>query len=150
MKNKTPLIKALNQSLANTIDLKLQVKQAHWNVQGPHFLSLHELFDKIAAETDEYVDMLAERVRQLGGMAEGSLQMAAKASSLKAYPEQVKNSQQHLMILETAIEVVCEDLHKLIGIADKEDDYVTADLGTGVIRGLDKWRWFVESHLVGE
>lgn len=148
MKNKILLIKALNQSLADTIDLKLQVKQAHWNVQGANFISLHELFDKIAAETEEYVDMLAERVRQLGGIAAGSLQMTAKASSLKAYPEHVKNSQQHLEILESAIGVVCEHVHKLIDMANAENDYVTADLGTEVIRGLDKWRWFVGSHLV--
>ncbi len=43
-----PVIKNLNQHLATLIDLKLQAKQAHWNVKGPQFIALHELFDKVA------------------------------------------------------------------------------------------------------
>ena len=56
------LIGILNQKLADIIDLQTQLKQAHWNVKGPHFIGLHELFDKIAEDVESYVDMIAERV----------------------------------------------------------------------------------------
>ncbi len=61
------MITLLNQQLADALDLGLQAKQAHWNVKGPNFLSLHELFDKVATELDELTDELAERAVELGG-----------------------------------------------------------------------------------
>src|SRR5205814_10710067 len=60
----------LNNRLAEAIDLQTQVKQAHWNVKGPQFIALHKLFDEINDAVVEYVDLLAERVVQLGGTAE--------------------------------------------------------------------------------
>src|SRR5262249_19780307 len=65
------LIGIINQRLADAVDLQMQLKQAHWNVKGPHFIGLHELFDKIAEDVESYVDMIAERAVQLGGIAEG-------------------------------------------------------------------------------
>ena len=59
----------LNQQLADTVDLYTQVKQAHWNVKGPHFIALHELFDKLAEELEDPVDDMAERITALGGVA---------------------------------------------------------------------------------
>ena len=60
----------LNARLADCIDLQTQTKQAHWNVKGQHFIALHELFDKINEEVEDYVDDIAERAVQLGGVAE--------------------------------------------------------------------------------
>src|SRR6185295_2329238 len=81
--------KNLNQELASLIDLKTQCKQAHWNVRGPHFISLHQLFDKVGGEVDEYIDMTAERIGALGGMAEGTLAQALKHTKLNAYPDDI-------------------------------------------------------------
>src|SRR5476651_2395982 len=64
------VIGILNQRLADIIDLQTQLKQAHWNVKGPNFIGLHELFDKIAATVETYADKIAERIVQLGGTAE--------------------------------------------------------------------------------
>src|SRR5262249_14337477 len=61
-------IELLNARLADCIDLQTQTKQAHWNVKGPHFIALHELFDKINEEVEDYVDEIAERAMQLGGV----------------------------------------------------------------------------------
>src|SRR5215510_9486845 len=80
------VIELLNARLADSIDLQTQTKQAHWNVKGPHFIALHELFDKINEEVEDYVDVIAERIVQLGGVAEGTARMAAKRSSLAEYP----------------------------------------------------------------
>src|SRR5437773_10825768 len=67
----------MNQRLADAVDLQTQMKQAHWNVKGPHFIGLHELFDQIDEAVEGYVDLIAERIVQLGGVAEGSGRVAA-------------------------------------------------------------------------
>ena len=64
-------IELLNARLADCKDLQTQVKQAHWNVKGPNFISLHLLFDGIIEEVEDYVDDITERAVQLGGVAEG-------------------------------------------------------------------------------
>src|SRR5262249_562388 len=81
------LIELLNARLADCIDLQTQTKQAHWNVKGPNFIALHELFDKINEDVEDYVDEIAERAVQLGGVAEGTARMVAKRSSLGEYPK---------------------------------------------------------------
>ena len=75
----------LNQRLASAVDLQMQMKQAHWNVKGPNFIGLHELFDKVAEAVEDYVDQIAERVVQLGGVAEGTVRMAAARSREPAF-----------------------------------------------------------------
>lgn len=145
-KSTSPLIKPLNQNLANMLDLKLQCKQAHWNVKGANFIALHELFDEIAGAVDEYADSLAERVAQLQGLAQGTLQAVANASSLKAYPADVQDSQRHVVLLGAAIAAVARQVCELIDTATAINDQATADIGVEIVRGLDKWRWFVESH----
>src|SRR5918912_343055 len=76
----------LNQRLADCIDLQTQCKQAHWNVKGPTFIALHELFDEINEEVEDYVDLIAERVVQLGSVAEGTVGVVAERTSLDEYP----------------------------------------------------------------
>ena len=76
------IIDILNARLADTIDLKTQAKQAHWNVKGPEFFQLHELFDSIAGHLDDQADLIAERVTALGGTALGTARMAAATSSI--------------------------------------------------------------------
>src|SRR6516162_2517326 len=89
-------IELLNARLADCKDLQTQTKQAHWNVKGPNFIALHELFDKINEEVDEYVDEIAERAVQLGGVAEGTARMVAKRSSLPEYPLNVADGRAHV------------------------------------------------------
>jgi DNA-binding ferritin-like protein len=66
------MIDLLNQQLADALHLGLQAKQAHWNVKGPHFIGLHELFDKVAEQLEEFTDDIAERAVELGGVAHGT------------------------------------------------------------------------------
>ena len=72
-------IGSLNKHLVAAIDLHAQVKQAHWNVRGPGFIALHELFDKVPERVKAFADQLAERVGSLGGAAQGTIQVAAEA-----------------------------------------------------------------------
>src|ERR1700687_2561052 len=85
-KTRRNVIVILNDRLADAIDLQTQIKQAHWNVKGPNFIALHELFDKVNEAVEDYVDDIAERAVQLGGVAKGTARIAAKRSLLSEYP----------------------------------------------------------------
>src|SRR5262249_35734714 len=102
-KVRSKVIELLNDNLAEILDLGLQAKQAHWNVKGPHFIGLHELFDKVAEELEEYTDNIAERAVELGGIALGTVQVIAKHSSLAAYPLNISSGKQHVAALSGAL-----------------------------------------------
>ena len=136
----------INQRLADVIDLQAQLKQAHWNVKGPHFIGLHELFDKIAEEVEDYVDMIAERVVQLGGIAEGTVRTAAARSRLEEYPLNIADGAAHVEAVAKALSTFGREARMTIDEAAGLDDADTADLFTEVSRGIDKWLWFVEAH----
>lgn len=143
-------IALLSQNLADTIDLGLQAKQAHWNVKGPSFIALHELFDKVAGVAEEGVDLLAERITALGGTADGTLQTVAKRSRLAPYPTDLVKGRDHVAKLADAIAAVGKNARAAIDESDKFGDKDTADLFTEISRALDKHLWFVEAHLQAE
>jgi starvation-inducible DNA-binding protein len=136
----------INQRLADVIDLQTQLKQAHWNVKGPQFIGLHELFDKIAEGVEEYVDMIAERIVQLGGIAEGTLRVSAGRSRLDEYPLAIADGAAHVEAVARALSTFGREARMTIDETDKLGDADTADLFTDISRGIDKWLWFVEAH----
>src|SRR4051812_15079594 len=121
------LVKLLNDRLAEAQDLFAQVKTAHWNVRGPHFYQLHLLFDTIAEEVEEHSDLIAERAAQLGGTAEGTVQVAAKKSSLPPYPLNVSNGRDHVEALSTSLAAFAKTVRESIDQADKLGDKGTSD-----------------------
>ena len=141
------VINLLNQRLADAIDLQSQVKQAHWNVKGPHFIALHELFDDIYEAVSEYVDLIAERAVQLGGIAEGTIRAAAGRSRLQEYPLELSTGEAHVVQVSRALAEFGREVRLAIDEADGFDDADTSDIFTEVSRGTDKWLWFVEAHL---
>ena len=143
-------VELLNARLADAIDLQTQTKQAHWNVKGPNFIALHELFDKINEEVEDYVDDLAERAVQLGGVAEGTARIAAKRSALNEYPANAVDGRSHVEALSSALAAFGKSVRKSIDSANELGDLDTADLFTEISRGIDKWLWFVEAHLQAE
>lgn len=145
--NGQALIELLNARLADAIDLQSQVKQAHWNVKGPNFIALHELFDKINEGVEEYVDELAERAVQLGGVAQGTARVVAKQSSLREYPASAIDGQAHVEALSSVLAGFSKSARAAIQQANHLGDLVTADLFTEISRGIDKWLWFVEAHV---
>src|SRR5256885_7467035 len=136
----------LNQRLADAVDLQMQMKQAHWNVKGPHFIGLHELFDKVNEAVASYVDLIAERVVQLGGIAEGTVRAAAQRSRLAEYPLDIADGAAHVEAVARALSTFGREARNTIDLADELEDADTADLFTEVSRGIDKWLWFVEAH----
>src|SRR5215475_5597905 len=136
------VIDILNQRLADVIDLQTQLKQAHWNVKGPHFIGLHELFDKIAEEVESYVDMIAERIVQLGGVAQGTVRVAASRSRLEEYPLDIADGAAHVEAVARALSTFGREARMSIDETDALGDADTADIFTEVSRGIDKWLWF--------
>lgn len=141
------VIVILNDRLAEAIDLQSQIKQAHWNVKGPQFISLHELFDKISDQVLEHIDDIAERITSLGGTAEGTVAVAARRSKLKNYPLSVTSGLDHLTNLSTQLATCGKATRAAIEATDSIGDADTADLLTGISRDLDKNLWFLEAHL---
>lgn len=140
------LIGLLNQSLADASDLKSQAKQAHWNVKGPNFIALHELFDRVAAELEVNIDDIAERITVLGGTAMGTVRMAAERSSLTEYPLEITDGTAHVDALSTALADFGKKARNNIEATDELGDADTADLYTEISRGIDKLLWLVEAH----
>ena len=140
----------LNQRLADCIDLQTQCKQAHWNVKGPSFIALHKLFDDINEDVEEYVDLLAERVVQFGGVAEGTARSVAERTTLPEYPPFLSEGEAHVDALSSALAAFGAGARKAIEQVDELQDADTVDILTEISRGVDKWLWFVEAHLQGE
>jgi starvation-inducible DNA-binding protein len=146
-KTRRNVIVILNDRLSDAIDLQSQVKQAHWNVKGPHFIALHELFDKISDALLEQIDEIAERVTSLGGTAEGTVAVAAKRSKLKNYPLSITAGRDHLLYLSTQLSVYGKSVRGAIDASTELADADTADLFTQLSREIDKYLWFLEAHL---
>lgn len=141
------IVPLLNARLADASDLKSQVKQAHWNVKGPHFFQLHELFDEIAGRVDAQIDDIAERAVQLGGTALGTVRLAAAASTLPEYPAGLTDGLAHAAAIADRLAAYGAALRSAIDESAAIGDADTADMFTGFSREADKDLWFVESHL---
>jgi starvation-inducible DNA-binding protein len=147
---RSKIVELLNARLADAIDLQTQMKQAHWNVKGPTFIALHKLFDEINEEVEDYVDDLAERAVELGGVALGTARSAVQRSQLKEYPLQIANGRDHVEAVANVLASFGKAVRHAIETSDELRDRDTADLFTEISRGVDKWLWFVEAHLQGE
>ncbi len=144
------LVPLLNASLADMIDLFNQIKHAHWNVRGPAFIALHELFDDVAERVEEHCDLLAERVVvALGGVAAGTTRQSAEASRIPEYDLRAADGPQHVQALSGQIATVAASVRKAILQSAELGDPTTSDLFTEVSRALDKDLWFLEAHLQG-
>jgi starvation-inducible DNA-binding protein len=146
---RTDMAKLLNTRLADSIDLFNQTKHAHWNVKGPAFIALHELFDKVANHVEEFADALAERAVQLGGVAEGTSRVVAERTSLQPYPAALTAGRDHVDALSSALADFGGKVRAAIDTADGRGDKDTADLFTEISRQVDKDVWFLEAHLHG-
>ena len=137
----------LNQQLADAIDLSLQAKQAHWNVKGPHFGSLHPLFDEVAQALYEACDVLAERAVQLGGIAAGTSQAVVRDSRLSVYDLNLYREEDHVRAVAMSLARFADSTRKAIRAADQLGDAVTTDIFTQASRTADTLLWKIGAHL---
>jgi starvation-inducible DNA-binding protein len=145
-KVRTQSVELLNKHLAASIDLQAQVKQAHWNVRGPGFIAIHELFDEVAEVVESYSDMLAERAGGLGGTAHGTLKVALERSFLVPYPHGLADTQEHIFAVSGSLAAFGQSVREANELATKFGDADTADLFTEISRGVDQQLWLVSSN----
>ena len=143
------LVELLNRRLADAIDVRLQSRQAYWNVKGPQFMALRVLFEQIAQAVEEDVNLLAARIVQLGGRAEGTAQAIARRSSLDGYWLSTVDGKGHLEALARTLAAFGKHVRYASEQATELKDADTADLFTEIARSSDKWLWFVETSQQG-
>lgn len=139
------LIDDLNITLATTLDLATQVKQAHWNIKGAQFVARHELFDQLALHLRDWSDTIAERATTLGGYATGTARQAAKLSKIPEYDLEAVGGRSHITALADRYGSYCKLIRNKLG--ESGDDPVTEDIYTEILRGAEMDLWFLEAHL---
>jgi len=137
----------LQARLAMAIDLEAQLKHAHWNVKGRNFFQLHQLFDQIHGEIEEFVDTIAERITALHGVADGRLQTDTRMTALDEYPTTAASGEEHLRALGQALARFAKAMRDDIDASPSKGDADTADIFTEISRATDKQLWLVEAHL---
>ncbi len=147
---RSAMVELLNARLADAIDLSSQMKQAHWNVKGPSFIALHELFDTVHNAVQVHIDDIAERITALGGTARGTAAVAASASTLPEYPLEIRPGSEHVNAVSAALAAFGKGVRAAIAKAEEVGDADTEDLFVGVSRDIDKNLWLVEAHVQSE
>ena len=141
------IIQLLQQTLAGTVDLRSQIKQACWNVKGHDLVLLHALFATMATELDAYTDLVAERLVVLGGVARGTARTAATHSTLPEYPGAIMDGDAHVRALAERFAPYATALRADIAHATEVEDAGSAAIYTDISRGVDKRLGFLEAYL---
>ena len=139
------IIGDLNTNLAHLLDLAAASKEAHWNVRGPNFQGLHELFDLITAEVRTFSDEVAERLVTLGGTAHGTIQDTAANSTLPRFPSDERDWETLTVEVHGRMLATAERIRH--SADETEDDLATQDLYVEVMRGVEKRAWMLDAHL---
>lgn len=146
-KDRIEAISLLNNTLASTADLYAQTKQAHWNVKGTEFIALHKLFDAIAEEVENHIDIIAERITSLGGTTLATIKEIAKNTQLREYPIDIFAAKDHLEHLTHNFAILGELARNNIKATEEIGDMGTSDLYIAFSRMLDHNLWFMEAQL---
>jgi starvation-inducible DNA-binding protein len=144
---KKKIVGVMQERLATALDMYSQAKFAHWNVKGVNFYQLHLLFDSVADTIEPHIDMIAERLTQLGGVANGTVRQAAACSALHEYPVELIAGMDHVKALADRLGEYCEELRSASDAIDEIDDPPTADFFKQLVVEAEKQLYFVESHL---
>ena len=141
------IIEQCNACLADAVDLQLHCKHAHWNVKGPNFIALHQLFDQVNESVEDYIDLIAERAVQLGGIANSTAHIVTTWAHMPENESRSPSERDYVQSLSGALASFGRIAREAIGKSNELDDDVSADIFTEISRGVDKWLWMVEAHL---
>ena len=148
---RTESAQLLNKILADSMILYAMYKKHHWLVAGPTFYQLHLLFDKHADEQIELIDLLAERVQSLGGIAVGDPRHAAELTTIERPPNGAEEIPAMIHRLLDAHETVITKVREGIRRTDRNEDWGSNDLlMSDVLRRNELQVWFISAHLVDE
>lgn len=138
----------LEPVLFDLIELKMHVKNAHWNLRDHAFIGIHEFLDVVAAGVELQADSVAERVRQLGSPANATSASVASAHRLPDFPLGVLNGQKAISALTESMKIAIQGVRKALTECDEKlDDPVTTDLLTRISGELEILLWKLDSHL---
>lgn len=143
-RNTDPVVKALEQALADTFTLALKTQNYHWNVVGPNFFGLHNLFEEQYTDAFGAVDELAERIRALGATAPGGLRAFQEISNIADAQDGI-DAKAMIDDLAASNEAIGATLKAGIEAAGSAGDDATADLLTGRLATHDKAAWMLRS-----
>jgi len=142
------VVAILNTVLADEFVLYTKSRRFHWNVEGPNFSELHELFQKQYEQLEEIVDQVAERARALGGIATGSLEEYLDLTRLDEEPGKSYDARGMIAALLADHETLIRSLREDLEICSKEyADEGTTDFLTGLMQVHEKAAWMLRSYL---
>lgn len=145
--SRSKLVEALNAVLCDGLDLHGAIKVAHWNIKGPHFATLHPLFETFAIALAGFTDEIAERAVTLGGLAVGTSRTIAARSRIAGYPEGTTRDLEHAKLLADRIDSFLVGLREARGVGEKLGDTDTVDLLTQIVSEFEKHGWFLRATL---
>lgn len=137
----------LNARLSDVFTLYTKTRKYHWNVRGKHFGQLHELFEEQYTELEEEIDKIAERVRQLGGLAVGTLDEFKSLTQIEEQPGYNPNDIGMIRGLLNDHEMIIRSLREDIDTAEAAKDTGTADFLTACMEDHEKMAWMLRAHL---
>ena len=145
--NRSEVVRALQPIQTGSIELYLQLKNAHWNVRGHAFGSLHALFDATANEVLEFVDNLAERMAIVGGEPLSTVQKLASVPQLADAPLGMKNQDEFIKLIVDRISFFAGMVRDSLSTIERNNDPVTTDACLRGLASIEKKLWMIESHL---
>lgn len=145
------VIDLLNRDLSDAYLLLIKTKKYHWDVVGPQFRSLHQLWEEHYTALTETIDAIAERVRALGGYPVGTAEGFLKYASLKEQAGTLPTAYQMVDNLVNDHEQVIRNLRQHVDQCDEQfGDQGTADFLTGLMEGHEQMAWMLRSFIEGE
>ena len=144
--DRVKIVKGLSRLLADSYTLYLMTHNFHWNVTGPQFNSLHNMFMDQYTEQWNALDVIAERIRALGFPAPGTYKQFVELASIQEV-EGVPQANEMILLLVNAHEAVARTARSLFGVVDAANDQPTADVLTQRLDIHEKTAWMLRSLL---
>ncbi len=146
--NREAEVNLLNLLLADEFTLSTKTRNYHWNVQGMQFNDLHKFFEAQYIALNDFIDQVAERVRQLGGMSVATLAEYTKTTRLEEHPAKFPEAKQMLTNLLTDHESIIQTLRNDVdACTNKYSDAGTSDFLTGLMEEHEKMAWMLRAFL---
>ena len=132
------LIKLCNDRLADAVDLHLQCKHAYWNTTDPDLAAVRNLFDELNESVEANIDRIAERVVQIGGLADSTGRVVATWSHVLCSPD--VDCRNYAQTIATALAASSERVRKTIDTSHDLGDPVSAHLFTSISEHISRWQ----------